>query len=287
MRKVIFIILFFLSLVTLSIRFGAEPLVKMFKLEPRAGLRVESNIKAKVHICNKSNNCPAEGSEVGNTPYQDENLAEGEYLVGLKADQIETTDTQASASARIWQGYVKLNKGTLSVINRELGNSPAVSAGEVVTLDTGNGITIISIPNSADVIVDGKNIGRTPLTVTDQPAGEHQFVIAKEGYLKRSVRVNSVEGYNLTINVDLSLAEADLTKITTTPISATAQVVVRKTPTGFLRVRSAPSINGQEIARAKPGDVLILLEELPAWDRVRLPDGKEGYVSLSYVEKKK
>lgn len=239
-------------------------------LEPHAGLRITSNLKAKVFINEK---------QMGNTPYQDENLIEGEYLVKLLGDE-------ATSSAKSWQGYVKLNGGTWSLVNRELGDSPTVSSGEVITLENGNGVTVVSIPSGADVTVDGKIFGRTPLTISDISLGEHQFIIGREDYLKRSIRVNLVEGFNLTMNVDLALAEADLTKITTTPISQTAQLVVKNTPTGFLRVRSEPSVNGTEIARVSPGDTLTLLEEQPNWDRVRLSDGKEGYVASAYVEKK-
>jgi len=46
-------------------------------------------------------------------------------------------------------------------------------------------------------------------------------------------------------------------------------------------------LNGKEIAQVKPGDTLILLEEQGVWFRIRLPDGTEGFVSSSYVEKKK
>lgn len=270
MRKVILLTLVCISLVVITLRFGSAFFIKTLGLTPKAGLRVESNIKAKVFINQK---------EVGNSPYQDENLAEGEYLVSLKSDE-------ATTSAKMWQGYVKLNAGTLSVINRELGDSPALSTGEVITLEKGKGVTVVSIPPVSDVIVDGKNIGKTPLIVTDLPPGEHQFIVGREDYLNRSIRVNIVDGFNLTMNVDLALAEADLSKITTPVISSTAQVVVKQTPTGFLRVRSEPNLNGVEIAKVKPGDSLVLLEELPSWDRVRLPDGKEGYVSSSFVEKK-
>ena len=271
MKKVLLSILVFLSVLALLIRFGTQPLIKSLGLEPRSGLRVESNKKAKVLINNK---------DMGNTPYQDENLTEGEVLVSLKNE--ESTGSGEVA----WQGYVKLNGGTLSVVNRELADIQSASSGEVITLTRGRGVTITSNPSSAQIFMDGKELGRTPLSISDIAVGEHQFLISKDNFLKRSIRATLVEGYNLVMNVDLAISDVDLSKIPTEPTLKTNEVVVKNTPTGFLRVRSEASLNGEEVGRVNPGDTLIRLEELPNWQRVRLKDGKEGYVSSAYTQKK-
>jgi hypothetical protein len=54
----------------------------------------------------------------------------------------------------------------------------------------------------------------------------------------------------------------------------------------ILRVRSTASANGQEVGQVKPGDVLTMVEEIPNWYRVRLSDGKEGFISAAYASKK-
>lgn len=271
MRKVLLLTLVFLSIIALGLRFGTQPLMQALKLEERAGLKVESNKEAKVIF---------DGKEVGTTPYQDENLHSGEYLVSLKGEE-GTGSGQFS-----WQGYVKLNGGTLTVVNRELTLTQAGSSGEVITLEKGQGVTVVSNPSLAQVFMDGKEVGRTPLAISDVKASEHQFLISKENFLKRSIRAALIEGYNLTLVVDLAIAEVDLTKIPTIPISSSNQLIVKSTPTGFLRVRSSPNLNSSEVGRVKPGDTLVLLEEIPNWNRIRLPDGKEGYVSSAYTEKK-
>lgn len=279
MRKVILLILVFLSVVAILLRFASKPLSDALGLRPRAGIRVEANLKSKVFICQKvtSNPCDIENSEVGVTPYQDESLTEGEYLVRVKSEEGNKT----------WQGYINLNAGTLSVINRELGDTPALSSGEVMTLGKGTGVTIISTPSNAEVTVDGKVRGRTPLSLPDVSGGEHQLLISKDDFLKRSIRVNLEQNFALTLGVDLAIAEADLTKVTTpAEPPKTTEIVILKTPTNFLRVRNAPSVSAKEIGRVNTGDTLVLLEELPSWDRVRMPDGKEGYVSSAYTQKK-
>lgn len=278
MRKAVLSILVFISLVALGVRYGSEPLIKALKLQPRAGLRVESNQKMKVFI---------DSREAGVTTFQDENLIEGEYLVELKP---WGGSGEASSSAALvnfpWRSYIKLNAGTLTVVNREFSKTVAASAGEVINLEKGKGAVVISTPDEAEVSVDGVVKGRTPLSIDNIEAGEHQFVVDKDNYLKRGIKASLVEGYNLILSVDLALAEADLTKLPTIPISATSQVIIKATPTGFLRVRSAPNLSGKEMARVSPGEALTLLEELPAWYRVRLEDGQEGYISAAYASKK-
>lgn len=270
MRKFFFFLLTFLSIVSVAIRFGVNPMIKNLGFAERAGLRVDSTVLSKVFIDSK---------EVGTTPFQDESLNVGEYLIRLEPQVSE------SSKHLSWQGYVKLNGGTLSVVNRQLAKNITSSSGEVITLEKGNGITVISTPPQAEVIVDGKGYGRTPITITDLAEGEHQFFINREGFLKRSIRIKLVAGYNIILSTDLAIAEADLTQITTVPITKTSKIKIQDTPTGFLRVRNQPSLQGQEIARVDSGDILTLLEELPSWVRVRLQNNLEGYVASAYIEK--
>ncbi len=271
MKKVLVIILCFLSVIALIIRFGSEPLVKYLGANQRAGVRIEANKKSSVYINNEL---------VGETPYQNENLKEEEYLIGLNP-----IDATASGSP-LWQGYVKLNNGTLGVVNRELGIRNVSSSGEIITLKEGKGVTIVSTPVEALVTVDGKEYGRTPIAIESLSAGEHQFMLSKENYLKRSIRATIVEGYGLTLSVDLAISEADLSKSVTVPVSNASEVTVKRTPTGFLRVRSDSTTNATEVTRVSAGEVLYLLEEKPGWARIRLKDGKEGWVSSAYIEKK-
>ncbi|EKD90753.1 MAG: hypothetical protein ACD_30C00092G0021 [uncultured bacterium] len=269
MKKTLVTILIFLSIIALILQFGIRPLEGLLNLKERAGLRVESTPKTKIFIDNK---------EVGEVPYQEENFSEGEYLISLK--------DEASGSATLWSGYVKLNGGTLSVVNRDIQKTQALSSGEVITLEKGAGVTIISNPSGAEVLMDGVIIGRTPLIYTEIISGEHQFLLSKDSFLKRTIRATLIDGYNLTLNADLAISEAELTKLPTPPVTALPQVLIKQTPTGFLRVRDKASLNGKEIAQVKPGESLTLLEESGEWFKVRLPDGQEGYISSQYAEKK-
>ncbi len=181
---------------------------------------------------------------------------------------------------------MKLNGSTLTVINRELSSIPQGAAGEVLTLEKGQGVVVLSYPDQAQIEVDGKIYEKTPVSV-DIPAGEHSFTVSKGNYLKRSIKASIPQGYALTLSVDLALSEPDLTQVTASVITTTPKVIVKNTPTGFLRVREQATTSSKEVARVAPGDELILIEEMGNWSKVRLEDGKEGFVSNTYVDKMK
>jgi len=251
------------SLLFISIRFYSIPL-KIFADREKAGIKIMSVPSgADVFI---------DSTLAGKTPFED---------VNLKSKQISVKLQSGSTN---WVGGVPLNPGTVTILNREISENEASASGEILTLTVGAGASIISDPTGAEVEVDGKAYGKTPINV-DVGSGEHIFVLNKKGYLKRSVKALVPPGFTLGLNVDLALSELDLTNIATTPINITPKLKVTKTPTGFLRVRDKPSLSGKEITRVLEGDELISLEDLNSWMRVRLNDGKEGFVSSDYVEK--
>lgn len=265
MKKVLVWILVIISLASLLLRFS-DKIAEVF-----LGARQESGIsvlsvppEATVFLNEK---------EVGKTPYEDKNMEVGGYTVRIEKE------------GAFWKGKVKLTAGTVTIVNRDLATDPASSSGEILSLNKGKGLTIVSNPTESEVEIDGKSYGKTPV-IANIDTGEHSILLSHINYLKRSIKADLPDGFNLTVSVDLGLSEADLTAVTTPVITQTPEVLVKQTPTDFLRVRDKPSLSGREVALVKPGDTLILLEETGAWDRVRLPDGKEGFVSSTYVEKK-
>lgn len=214
-----------------------------------------------------------DGKEAGKTPFEDKNLDVKGYSVRLEKD---------GAS---WAGNIKLTVGTVTVINRDLAQDQASSSGEILSLERGRGITIISNPADGEVEIDGKVVGKTPISL-NLPSGDYTILVSHSNYLNRSIKVGIPADFNLIVSVDLALSEADLTTISAPVATQTQEVIVKSTPTGFLRVRDKGSLKGLEIGRVNVGDKLILLEEQGDWDKVRLSNGTEGFVSSVYVEKK-
>ena len=270
MRKALLSILVFLSVISIFLQLGSGYIKQVLGQGVKAGVRIESNKSAKVFLNNQ---------EKGPAPFQDDNLKPGDYLISLREDV-------ATDSAKLyWEGYAKLNEGTLTIVIRDLAEKNEASSGEVISLEKGNGAIITSSPSGAEVFVDGKLSGRTPLNLPDLVEGEHQFIVSKENFLKRSIRSKVINGLSLNLSVDLAISEPDLTKLPTTPISSSPEVTIKPTPTGFLRVRETPSVNSKEVGQVKPKEKYVLLEESPGWARIRLKDSKEGWVSSSYIQK--
>lgn len=265
MKKIMVWFLIIISLSALLLRFSDKWTEILFGFKPTSGISVLSQPGEAVVFL--------DGREVGKTPFEDKNLEVKDYTVKLDKNNVS------------WQGKVTLTPGTVTVINRDLALEQASSAGEILTLDKGKGLTIISNPTAADIEIDGKSYGKTPLTINIAP-GEYTILLSHTNYLNRSIRASLPANFNLTVAADLVLSEADLTAIQTPTVSQTAEVLVKNTPTGFLRVRDKPNLRGKEVAQVKPGDTLVLLEEQGNWNRVRLSDGTEGFVSALYVEKK-
>lgn len=264
MKRSLIFLLVCLSILVLIIRFGYKPLSQILGFKDRSGIRVDSTPSSVVSIDKR---------QMGNTPLQQEDLSSGEHLVSL------------SSSQGSWSGYVKLNSGTLSVVNRDLQPTDASSSGEVITLESGKGGTIISNPSGSDIEVDGKEAGKTPLSLPDISLGEHLFTISHPSYSPRSVKAFLAAGFNLILSVDLAISEADLTQTPEATPAPLPQVLVTQTPNGFLRIRDQASSLGKVVGQASSGDTLVLLQEQPGWDKVQTKDGLVGYVSTQYIKK--
>jgi len=67
---------------------------------------------------------------------------------------------------------------------------------------------------------------------------------------------------------------------------ASAQVLILKTPNGFLNVRSGPSTNSLVIAKVLPGKTFALLKEEGDWFQIIYKSSKTGWISSQYANKK-
>ncbi len=77
---------------------------------------------------------------------------------------------------------------------------------------------ITSSPAMADITLDGKAVGRTPLQLDNLLVGEHKITVSKSGYQPYTTTVTVAEGGTATVN-------ATLTKIATQAPNVTPQSV--------------------------------------------------------------
>lgn len=234
--------------------------------KPQA-LQVFSNPSSQVYLDN---------NPVGETPYSNNNVSKNDITLRLVA------------SSAAWVGAVKLTPGTVSVVNRDLSDNPLFGAGEIITLEWGKGIFVVSIPDGAEVEVDGKKIGTAPILKEDIPPGDHRVVVSKEDHISRAVKLKTHPDFKLVLSVQLPLTQEKFAQLAGSTASAklvTKQAKILDTPTGFLRVRDQPSLAGAEIGKVNTGDSFAFLEEQPGWVKIRVPNPPvDGWVSSQYVK---
>lgn len=215
---------------------------------------------------------------VGVTPYKNQGLSAGEIRLSI--------GTEAARFAKT----VRLTPGVFTIVNRELSDNPFLQAGEVLSLEAGFGLVVLSTPEGAEVTIDEQKMGATPVKFTEISPGAHKVVISAENYTSRSVQIQIHDNYRLILDVSLASTQESLAKTlgptqgNLTPATL-PKVKILDTPTGFLRVRDNPTLGGAEIAKVSPGEEYTLLEEKPGWFKIRLTDGRQGWVSAQYSQK--
>lgn len=248
-------------------------------------------------------------ASLGKTPYEDKVRA-GEYILKLIP---ESTATNVAS----WQGKITIYQNTLTYIDRELAASDLTSSGVIFTTakmkapaqkkNTGE-VAVETEPNGAIAYLDNDEKGVTPLILANVPQGEHELSVYSPGFFKRTQRIN-VEADYRTIGVIKLALDQSQKKLAEIPEEATESaeligetekktatssaktktpviVVILDTPTGWLRVRTEPSLTASEAAKVKPKDTFELLEEKDDWYKISYAEGKEGWVSAQYAQKK-
>lgn len=238
-----------------------------------AKLEVDSNPQLELFI---------DGKSAGKTPY-DGTFSPKELVI-----QIGSYETK-----------VALQPGIKTIIRRDFSNDLHSSSGMVVSFEKNTAgsaaLAIVSDPGGAQINLDGIPKGFTPLNINDLSGGTHQLDLYSEGSNSVRFPVNLESGYKLIAVVDLSPSTA--TKQTTTQNTKIEnkvnQVMVKilDTPTGFLRVRSLPTIASDEVAEVHPGEQypFIKQDDKSGWFDILLTASasgtplQSGWISNTYA----
>ena len=130
-----------------------------------------------------------DGNEVGNTPTNVSDLKPGKYLVEVKMNRYKN-----------WSESIEVNAGKANHITAML--QQLVGS-----------VNIKSEPSKAIVIVDGKEVGNTPVDVGDLKPGTHLVEINMEDYETWSKNVEIVIGKNVDLTAMLQLKTGSFTII--------------------------------------------------------------------------
>lgn len=188
-----------------------------------------------------------------------------EQVVTLKADSATVTLT-APDNAEIWVNGVKkgvgswsgsLNAGAYIFEARKEGHR----AGSISqTIDSQNpaqsyaipapqpiigSIDIISTPAMADITIDGKAVGRTPISLRDVLIGTHNITLTKSGYNTYSQSVTITEGQSATLTATLT-AQSSQRPVAPAPTPQGATSVQDNSP-AFTVVEQMPQFMGGDV----------------------------------------
>lgn len=274
---VVVIVLFFIGIFVLA-KFGATLLAP----KGRGALQVTSNLKASIYLDNK---------RIGSMPLclcnQNQTLSARKYDLKIIPDD---------KSLQSFSAKITVNSDVLTAVERTFLPGGLASA-YILTLektkDKNPQIFISSVPDSALISIDGEEKGVTPLDLKLISSSEHEVEITKQGFAKKTVRVRAVPNFRLILNAILGAGSKD-EEISGSPTPSTtpavtkeseAQVLIKNTPTGFLRVRSSPSLSAAEIGRVSPGESYPFVSENDSWFEITLTTGKNGWVSKTYAQK--
>lgn len=151
-----------------------------------------------------------------------------EKIVNLKADSANVT-LSVPDNAEIWVNGVKKGtsnwRGTLvsgtyifearknghtttSISKNITSEEPEQSYSLPVPTPITGSVVVTSTPAMADVYLDNKHIGRTPLELDNIVIGNHTLRISKSGYKEYSQMVTIVEGQTVNANTTLTTDSA-------------------------------------------------------------------------------
>lgn len=264
---------------------------------PKQGeLRVDSEPAATIFLDNKN---------IGRAPFKDK-VAAGNYTIKLVPDS--TTSQLAS-----WEGNIVVGPNLLTYVNASLKESELSSSVDVLWLEKISSklseLSVTTNPDGATVLVDDTTRGVTPVSISDVIPGDHTVTVTSVGFLTRTLKIRTTEGYRLITTMKLGLApggtvpEASPTptlsptgSVTPTPKNATSSastqpdpakpfLTIKDTPTGFLRVRMEPSTSATEAARVNPGEKYTILDSQNGWYEIRYDSTNTGWVSGQYADK--
>jgi len=239
---------------------------KVVGVNKPAALQVTSVPESSVFLDSK---------HVGKTPFFSDQLKAGEYTLKVTVSQASYVDK------------ITLTEGTLTVVNRELNNNFLAQSGETLGLKPGKkGILVVSMPDEAELTIDGALKGKTPYLSNDIKEGEHKISLTRDGYVEREFSVKTSSKYQLVADVTLaSIAAKESSNSKNTDSQAeTNKVEITKSPQGFLRVRSEPALSALEVGQVKTGEKLEVIQEIKDWIKIKFED-KLGWISTQYTKK--
>ena len=269
--KIVLLTIFLVSFIVLGTLF-----VTGYFSPPKAGLLIDTSPMSTVFV---------NGERMGTTKYEGM-FKPGEVVVKLVPESFDKPLPP-------YETKVKLVSGVKTIVQRVFLESEDKSSGAIISFEKSDDknaqISVVSIPDAAQVLLDGQIRGNTPFKLSSVGVGEHTLTLKAQGYEDKEINVMTYKGFKLTAVFKLSPKdEPKQVEENPTPEPVREEKVkILKTGTGFLRVRIEPSTLAKEVGRVIPGEFYKLLDtdDETGWYKIEYKDGEEGWISNEYAEK--
>ena len=240
----------------------------------RSGIEIVSYPTAKVFL---------NGKEAGMTPYKNTEMKAGELALALEAGE------------KRWERKIELRRNINTVVDWEMDQTTEESGWYVLYMErTGDikraGMMISTMPDEAMVTIEGEVKGFAPMRLEQIGEGDRQIMLSYPGYKTQTIFARALAGYQLVVEASL-LAEGKGEEAKNEPTPTTTEeikqqkIMIKPTETGWLRVRTTPKSDGEEITKVKPGEEYGWLTEENGWYKIDLGNGKSGWILSKYGEK--
>ena len=250
----------------------------------KGALQITSSPISKVYL---------DGKLIGQTPLC---KCEANDMLKIGSHTVRLVPSQGDFEA--FEEKITISPSVLTVIDRTFGPG-ASSQGSVISLSEladkkESELLVVSFPDKSQIFLDGNPSGISPLLLKNLTVSDHEIKLTKDGYKDKTLKIRTVSGYKLEALVFLGVNLAAATSsalpsatpsATNTPQAASVNILILDTPTGFLRVRDAASLGGNEISRVLPGEKYQFINEQTGWYQIKLTNGKIGWISSQYGQK--
>lgn len=231
-----------------------------------------------------------DGAEVGKTPFSSDKITAGDYSLKISA-----TGYEAVTMAIKVVDNLKLNVST-QLFPIPLPNNARVfeESGGLWDL-TLNNETVASSPERAKAVTYWMRTRPNSIVLGDNSSVNFEYFLDYRGNLydqngdlitnedELANMANKVTGAYLGFDTTTPGLTAEAKEVFINVFSSAEKAKVLETGTGWLRVRSTPSLNGEEIARVNVGDSYTVMEKQTGWVKIRISDSQEGWVSSDFV----
>jgi len=236
-----------------------------------------------------------DNTEIGTTPFTSNIISPGGYDIRISYSGYESQDTRVNVQEGYTvNGNVKLfpipiktpittfegspNLYDLTNDNPALTTDTAAWTKAVIYWNETRGINIKDVGTNKEKVFDyfidylGNIFDSEGTLVNTGEALNNLQDIEKGAYLGKAaleegLTAEAREALNSLVNAGLAVKQA----------------TILSTPTGWLRVRNAPGLNGAEVTKVDVGDTFPVLDESNGWTKIKVNDSTQGWVSDTYI----